>query len=104
MQKLKQAAMQTLIVGGVSYRWVTVLPMLLSSVTAVLAIPDDPIFRIYLRGHTEEDDPELKRPFKAKSPFADIMAQYEEAKKASEREAAEEDTKKGEEKEAKKDK
>ena len=82
MQKLKQAAMQTLIVGGISYKWATILPLLISSATAVLGLPDDPLFRIYLRGHTAEQDPELKRPFKAKSPFADMMTKYEEAKKA----------------------
>jgi len=74
-QKLQQVVMQVLIVGGIHYKWGTTLPLVMSSLMGLMNLPEDPLVRIYLFGATAADDSSLKRPFKAKSPFGDAMAE-----------------------------
>lgn len=87
-EKIKQIMMQGLIVGGIHWKWGTVLPLVMSVVMALVDLPENPIVRIYLRGHQDTEDKNLKRPFKAKTPFSGFQDAMEKAKKVQEAEDA----------------
>eukprot|EP00472_Partenskyella_glossopodia_P006381 CAMPEP_0197527404 /NCGR_PEP_ID=MMETSP1318-20131121/21450_1 /TAXON_ID=552666 /ORGANISM="Partenskyella glossopodia, Strain RCC365" /LENGTH=127 /DNA_ID=CAMNT_0043082021 /DNA_START=247 /DNA_END=630 /DNA_ORIENTATION=- len=79
----KQTALQTFIVGLIHTKWGAVIPMVVSVVVALINKPDNTLVRIYLRGETGSAD--LKRPFKKKSAFADMVAGAKTKKKKKEK-------------------
>jgi len=99
---LFQQVMQCCIVGGIHYKWGTVMPLVMSVSMAILNIPSNPLVRLHLL----KEDPtkleqkaalEITRPFKPKSPFGDMMEQMNEAKENAALEQTQADRPKAEE-------
>jgi len=84
-----------LIVGGMHIYMKIATPLVISAAMALINLPTDPLFRIYVLGKGESDDPStLKRPFKTKNAFSDAMAKMEETKKIAEKSAEKKEAKK----------
>eukprot|EP00469_Lotharella_globosa_P014136 CAMPEP_0167826676 /NCGR_PEP_ID=MMETSP0112_2-20121227/10187_1 /TAXON_ID=91324 /ORGANISM="Lotharella globosa, Strain CCCM811" /LENGTH=197 /DNA_ID=CAMNT_0007729187 /DNA_START=35 /DNA_END=625 /DNA_ORIENTATION=- len=77
--EFKQTLLQTCIISMIHARWGVLIPMVVSVLMALVNKPDNALVRIYLFGEKESAD--LKRPFKSKSGFADMMAPKKTKKK-----------------------
>mmetsp|Transcript_13682 Transcript_13682/g.16972 ORF Transcript_13682/g.16972 Transcript_13682/m.16972 type:complete len:214 (-) Transcript_13682:1062-1703(-) len=106
LEKAKQLLIQSAVIAGVHYKWGHLLPLVISSVSGLVGLADDALVRIYVFGAKEEHSPELKRPFKSKSPFSDLTEAFNKAKEEADVqvEAEEKKQKKKEKKESKKTK
>lgn len=78
-EKIKQMAIQTLIICGIHYKWEYIVPLILSPTMALINLVDDKLIAIYFLGKDPEKDASLKRPFAApKGAFDDLMKAYKE--------------------------
>lgn len=78
-EKIKQMAIQTLIICAIHYKWEYIVPLILSPTMALINLIDDKLVAIYMLGKDPKKDPSLKRPFAApKGAFDDLMKAYKE--------------------------
>ena len=72
--------MQCVIVGGIHYKWGTVMPLVMSVIMALINAPSNPLVRLHIFGEdpsglSPDKAAEITRPFSpAKSPFGSMMA------------------------------
>jgi hypothetical protein len=88
--KIQQVFMQSLIVGGIHYKWGSAIPLVMSSVMGLMDLPENPMFRLYVLGHKIGDKGLEKRPFKAKNPFSGMTDAMDKAKKDANKSALKE--------------
>eukprot|EP00747_Dinoflagellata_sp_TGD_P167947 gnl/TRDRNA2_/TRDRNA2_193296_c0_seq1.p1 gnl/TRDRNA2_/TRDRNA2_193296_c0~~gnl/TRDRNA2_/TRDRNA2_193296_c0_seq1.p1 ORF type:complete len:232 (-),score=68.36 gnl/TRDRNA2_/TRDRNA2_193296_c0_seq1:296-991(-) len=62
-EQIKQAAMGSVITGGIYYKWAYILPLVLQVVMTPCQLYESPLFQIHMLGK------EKKRPFPAANPF-----------------------------------
>ncbi|KAI9595445.1 inorganic phosphate transporter Pho88 [Syncephalis fuscata] len=66
-QQIKQVGTSVALLGFIHYKWGYVQPLLLQSILPVKSLFDSPAIQVHLLGKPAEG--ELKRPWKAASPF-----------------------------------
>merc|ERR1712166_143178 len=85
IQKLTQLGMQCCIIGFLHYYNGLVIPLVLSVIMGIVAIPSDQLTQIYVLKRaptTPEYASDLKRPFKQQSPFGDMMKPWQDMQEA----------------------
>eukprot|EP00510_Aplanochytrium_minuta_P001739 CAMPEP_0184006968 /NCGR_PEP_ID=MMETSP0954-20121128/1032_1 /TAXON_ID=627963 /ORGANISM="Aplanochytrium sp, Strain PBS07" /LENGTH=215 /DNA_ID=CAMNT_0026285665 /DNA_START=200 /DNA_END=847 /DNA_ORIENTATION=- len=92
-EKIKQLCIQGAVITFIHVKWGHLLPLVLSAVTSLSSLPDDPIFQLYFLNKSEEKNPDLKRPFKKSSPWGDMKEQYKKAKEEADAAIAAEEKK-----------
>eukprot|EP00656_Telonema_subtile_P003741 TRINITY_DN11691_c0_g1_i1.p1 TRINITY_DN11691_c0_g1~~TRINITY_DN11691_c0_g1_i1.p1 ORF type:complete len:215 (+),score=82.39 TRINITY_DN11691_c0_g1_i1:142-786(+) len=83
--KLSQLLMQCCIIGFLHYYNGLVIPLILSVVMGMSALPNDQLIQIHVLGRDPTDPDyasDLKRPFKQHSPFGDMMKPWQDAQEA----------------------
>ncbi|GAB5372830.1 hypothetical protein AAMO2058_001698200 [Amorphochlora amoebiformis] len=81
--QFKQTLMQTIVITLIHYKWGYLIPMVVTVFMAIINKLDNPLVRIYIKGESGYAD--LKRPFKNKSPFSDLMGKPTKSKKKKEK-------------------
>ena len=77
--------MQCVVVGGIHYKWGSVMPLVMSVIMALINAPSNPLVRLHIfsedpSGLSPEKAAEITRPFaQPKSAFSSMMQQQNQA-------------------------
>ena len=77
--------MQCVVVGGIHYKWGSVMPLVMSVIMALINAPSNPLVRLHIfsedpSGLSPEKAAEITRPFaQPKSAFSQMMQQNQAA-------------------------